>query len=51
MTWKGITPAVHLVTKTYRKGVKVFGEELEQLKKHWNRSTKLPKWDITVNPL
>ena len=51
MTWKGITPAVHLVTKTYCKGVKVFGEELEQLKKHWNRSTKLPKWDITVNPL
>ena len=37
--------------KTDRKGIKVFGEELEKWKKHWNRSDKLPKWDVTINPL
>ena len=51
MTWKGITPTVELVKKTYSKGVKVFGEELEELKNYWNRSEQLPKWDVTVYPL
>ena len=51
MTWKGITPAVQLINKTYSKGVKVFGEELDELKSYWNRSEQLPKWDVTVYPL
>ena len=51
MTWKGITPTVQLVKKTYSKGVKVFAEELEELKNYWNRSEELPKWDVTIYPL
>ena len=50
MTWKGKNPVVRLVKKTYSKGVKVFGEELEELKQLWKRSDILPKWDVTVNP-
>ena len=50
MTWKGITPAIQLVKKTYVKGVKVCGEELEELKNDWNRSEQLPKWHVIVEP-
>jgi transposase len=50
MTWKGKRPQVKLIDKSYSKGVKVFGEELEELKQWWKRSELLPSWDVTINP-
>ena len=48
MTWKGISPIVHLVTTTYPNGVKVLPLELEQYLDFWHRSETLPQWDITI---
>ena len=50
MTWKGINPIVHLVEKTYEKGVKVLSDELKHYQPFWQRSQTLPKWDITIIP-
>jgi len=50
MTWKGISPIVHLVETTYEKGVKVLPEDLKQYYSSWLRSDTLPKWDITIVP-
>ena len=50
MTWKGINPIVHLVEKTYEKGIKVLFEELKHYQPFWQRSETLPKWDITIVP-
>jgi len=50
MTWKGISPIVHLVTTTYPKGVKVLPLELEEYLDFWHRSETLPQWDITIVP-
>lgn len=51
MTWKGISPIVHLVETTYEKGIKVLSQELEQYQPQWQRSETLPKWDITIVPV
>jgi hypothetical protein len=51
MTWKGINPIVHLVTQTYEKKVKVSPKDLQPYKDFWFPSKRLPRWDITVNPL
>jgi hypothetical protein len=50
MTWKAISPIVHLVETTYEKGVKVLPESLKQYFSFWHRSDTLPKWDITIVP-
>jgi hypothetical protein len=50
MTWKAITPTVHLVQTTYKTGIKVLPQELEQYKPFWQRSETLPKWDVTIVP-
>jgi hypothetical protein len=50
MTWKGISPIVHLVETTYEKGVKVLPEHLKQYFSSWQPSDSLPKWDITILP-
>jgi hypothetical protein len=50
MTWKGINPIVHLVEKTYEKGVKVLSDELKHYQPFWQRAETLPQWDITIIP-
>lgn len=51
MTWKGISPIVHLLDSQYEKGIKVSPAELEQsYLPFWQRSETLPKWDITICP-
>jgi len=35
MTWKGIAPVIHLVDKTYAKGISVGQEALEELEQFW----------------
>lgn len=41
MTWKGITPIVHVVENTYEKGITVLSQELEQYQSQWPRSETL----------
>ncbi len=50
MTWKGISPIVHLVETVYEKSVKVPPEDLKQYFSSWQCSDTLPKWDITIVP-
>ena len=54
MTWKGVSPTVHLVEGTYEKGIVVTTQELEQIQVKsqvfWQREESLPKWDITICP-
>lgn len=50
MTWKGVSPVIHLVDKVYEKGVSVCQAVLEELEQFWERSEKLPKWDVVVQP-
>jgi Rhodopirellula transposase DDE domain len=50
MSWKAIAPAVYLVEGIYETGVKLLAEELESYLPFWQRSTSLPKWDITISP-
>jgi hypothetical protein len=50
MTWKGLSPVIHLVDKVYEKGVSVCQAVLEELEQFWRRSEKLPKWDVVVQP-
>lgn len=50
MTWKGLSPVIHLVDTVYEKGVSVCQAVLEELEQFWERSEKLPKWDVVVQP-
>lgn len=50
MTWKGVSPFVHLVEGTYPKQISVPKHELKVFEQQWQRSETLPKWDISVSP-
>lgn len=50
MTWRGVSPIIHLVGQTYAKAIKVLPSELETYLPFWQRSELLPKWDITIVP-
>lgn len=50
MTWKGKHPLVELVTKSYRKGVRLTGKEMEALEKQIERLPGLEKWFVTFSP-
>ena len=51
MTWKGIEPAVSLINKIYEKGVKLTKKEMLKYEDRIKRSKKLPKWDVTIEPV
>ncbi len=51
MTWKGIKPVVHLWDKIYEKGIRLTKREMKPYEKRIERSVKLPKWDIGIEPL
>jgi len=51
MTWKGITPVVHLWEKIYEKGIRLTKKEMKPYESRIERSIKLPKWDVTIAPL
>jgi hypothetical protein len=50
MTWNGKHPLVELVAKSYRKGVRLTGKEMEALEKHIERLPGLEKWFVTFSP-
>lgn len=47
MTWKGKHPLVELVTKSYSKGVRLTGKEMEELEEHIERLPGLDKWFVS----
>lgn len=51
MTWKGIRPVVQLWEKIYEKGIRLTKKEMKRFENRINRSEKLPKWDIVIEPL
>lgn len=51
MTWKGISPVVHLLNKTYEKGIRLTKKEMKPYEDRIHRSRKLPKWDVLIEPL
>jgi hypothetical protein len=50
MTWKGKHPFVELLSKSYRKGVRLTKAEMAELEKHIDRLPGLDKWFVTFSP-
>ena len=50
MTWRGLRPFVHLLEKTYERGVTLTKTALQQYAPHIQRSDTLPKWSVTIRP-
>ncbi len=51
MTWKGIRPVIHLWDKIYEKGIRLTKKEMRPYESRINRLDKLPKWDVSIEPL
>ena len=51
MTWRGVSPIVDLLERTYNSGVKLNKQEFRPIAKRLNRSVKLGKWHLTIDPL
>ena len=50
MTWKGQSPAVHLVAGEYERGRRVEPEEMKGYEARLQRSETLPKWSVIITP-
>ena len=50
MTWKGLSPVVHLTDKLYQKGVRLVGKAKQALEARLQRSPTLPWYDILIYP-
>jgi transposase len=51
MTWKGMKPVIHLLENVYQKGVNVSKDLMNDVEKRLKRSTRLPTWDVMIEPL
>ena len=51
MTWKGVRPVVHLWNKAYKRGIRLTRKEMKPYEQRIQRSDRLPKWDIIIEPL
>ena len=51
MSWNGFPPLIHLVEKSYPKGIKVSKQALAPHLEQWQQSETLPKWDVTIAPI
>ena len=51
MTWKGISPVVHLMNNIYKKGISLIGAEKKRYESYLDRSPSLPKWDVLIKPV
>jgi hypothetical protein len=50
MTWKGHRPVVRLVTTTYRTGVRLTKEAMEEVETQLRRLPRLEKWFVAIVP-
>ena len=48
--WKGITPTVQLLDKTYQKGVKLSPKQMQIYDNLLIRKANIPKWDVEIVP-
>ena len=51
MTWKGLHPVVELSRKVYQKGISLGKAAMQAVEARLKRDTKLPKYDILINPV
>ena len=51
MTWKGVSPIVHLWNRIYKPGIRLTKKEMKPYERRIRRSDRLPKWDIIIEPL
>jgi hypothetical protein len=50
MTWRGVTPIVHLLNRVYETGVKLTKSAFRPITSRLDRSTALPKWSVVIQP-
>ena len=50
MTWRGITPIVHLLGGVYETGVRLLPRVFRPIAARLERSTSLPKWSLIISP-
>jgi hypothetical protein len=51
LIWRGRHPLVHLLTKTYHKGIRLAQAAMRQLELRLERLPTLPKWFVRISPL
>ena len=47
---KGRHPWVHLIVKTYRTGIRLTQQAMQQLEQRLERLPTLPKWFVRITP-
>jgi len=50
MTWKGISPIIHLLDKVYEKGVSIAKKAFKKIEERLHRDELLPKYCVRIKP-
>jgi hypothetical protein len=50
MTWRGVSPIVHLMEGVYETGVRLLPREFRPIAARLERSISLPKWSLIIVP-
>ena len=50
MTWRGVSPIVHLLDRVYQTGVRLSRSEFRPIATRLHRSPTLPKWSLAIHP-
>ena len=50
MTWRGVTPIVHLLDRIYETGARLTKSAFRPIASRLERSTALPKWSLVIKP-
>jgi Rhodopirellula transposase DDE domain len=51
MTWRGVTPLVHLLDRVYETGVRLTPRLFRPVSARLRRSDSLPKWSLVIHPI
>ena len=51
MTWRGVTPFVHLLDRVYETGVRLTPRLFRPIAARLQRSVSLPKWSLVIQPI
>lgn len=50
MTWRGVTPIVHLLDRIYENGVRLSPRAFRPIAARLERAPLLPKWSLVIHP-
>jgi len=50
MTWRGVSPMVHLLDRVYATGVRLTKSAFRPIAARLRRSATLPKWSVVIQP-